>query len=289
MPFITRNEWMPPGNFHTGVVHQWRFIIHYYKRHLGDYAKKAGRLSMFQHGAYTLLLDACYDREQFPTLEQAIEWTWASSKDEIDAVNFILKKFFFMENGVFVQHRVQEELKNYQVVSEINTRIAIERETKRKENGTKRVRLVHEAPRSDHEAPPNHEPLTTNHKPVTKKNTEYPPPDGVDISVWQDFLKIRKAKKSLMTATTLKGIEAEASKAGITLSKALEHCCTRGWASFKASWLDGDKTAYTASITVPSRPGVDPALAKVIADGLMATAPSAEIREKMKLLSGARA
>ena len=26
MPFITRNEWMPPGNFHTGIVHQWRFM-----------------------------------------------------------------------------------------------------------------------------------------------------------------------------------------------------------------------------------------------------------------------
>ena len=46
--------------------------MHYYKRNLGDYAKKAGRLSMLQHGSYTLLIDACYDREQFPTLEEAI-------------------------------------------------------------------------------------------------------------------------------------------------------------------------------------------------------------------------
>jgi len=53
--------------------------MHYYKRNLGDYAKKAGRLTMLQHGAYTLLIDSCYDREVFPTLEQALEWTWHGS------------------------------------------------------------------------------------------------------------------------------------------------------------------------------------------------------------------
>ena len=42
--------------------------MHYYKRNLGDYAKKAGRLSMLEHGSYTLLIDACYDRERFPTI-----------------------------------------------------------------------------------------------------------------------------------------------------------------------------------------------------------------------------
>ena len=117
-----------------------------------------------------------------------------------------------------------------------------------------------------------------------EKETKNATPEGVSISVWQDFLKIRKAKKSPMTETALKGIEAEAIKAGITLSKALEHCCTRGWAGFKASWLDGEETAYTAPITVPGRQGIDPALAKAIADGLKATAPSAEIREKINQL-----
>jgi len=29
--------------------------MHYFKRNIGDYHKKAGRLSMLEHGAYTLL------------------------------------------------------------------------------------------------------------------------------------------------------------------------------------------------------------------------------------------
>ena len=137
--------------------------MHYYKRNLGDYAKKAGRLSMLQHGSYTLLIDACYDREQFPTLEQALEWTWASTTDEKEAVIFVLHKFFMLEDGVFVQKRIREELIAYHDKSDKNTRIAIDRETKRKETSTKRAPCVNASPPQEHEPPPNHKPLTNNH------------------------------------------------------------------------------------------------------------------------------
>ena len=68
--------------------------MHYYKRNLGDYAKKAGRLSMLEHGAYTLLMDAIYDREIFPTLDEALDWAWARDEAEVAAVKFVLTKFF---------------------------------------------------------------------------------------------------------------------------------------------------------------------------------------------------
>lgn len=117
---------------------------------------------MLQHGSYTLLIDACYDREQFPTLEEAIDWCWASSKEEIEAVEFVLRKFFTLDGGVYVQKRIQEEITEYHEKSETNKRIANERETKRKQNSTNRAQVVNEAP-------PNHEPLTNNHKPITKE------------------------------------------------------------------------------------------------------------------------
>lgn len=136
--------------------------MHYYKRNLGDYAKKAGKLSMLQHGSYTLLIDACYDREQFPTLDEAIDWTWASTTEEIEAVTFVLKKFFTLENGVYVQNHIKEDLAEYHAKAETNKRIATERETRRKEKSTVRAPVVNEAP-------PNQEPITINHKPVTKE------------------------------------------------------------------------------------------------------------------------
>lgn len=201
--------------------------MHYYKRNLGDYAKKAGRLSMLQHGSYTLLIDACYDREQFPTLEEAIDWCWASSAAEVEAVEFVLRKFFVLEDGRYVQKRIQEEIDEYREKAAINARIAQERETKRRDSSTNRARVVNEPP-------PNQEPITNNHKP--KKNTDAPP-DGVSSAVWTDFVDLRKSKRAKLTDTAIDGIRREADKAGWTLDAALSECCARGWTGFKADWV----------------------------------------------------
>ena len=117
---------------------------------------------MLQHGAYTLLTDACYDRERFPTLEEAIEWLWASTTDEEEAVKFVISKFFTLEDGVYVQKRIQDELDKYHENAATNKRIAIEREAKRKGSSTKRAPVVNEPS-------PNQEPRTKNQEPVTNK------------------------------------------------------------------------------------------------------------------------
>ncbi len=74
-----------------------------------------------------------------------------------------------------------------------------------------------------------------------KKNTKatvVATPDGVSQKVWSDFLKTRKTK---VTDTAIDGIRREAERAGITLETALETSCARGWQSFKAEWLHGEK------------------------------------------------
>lgn len=195
--------------------------MHYYKRNLGDYAKKAGRLSLLQHGSYTVLIDSCYDREQFPTLEQAIEWTWADSVEEIEAVKFVLRKFFILEDGIYVQNRIREEIAEYHEKANINKRIAIDRETKRKESNTNRERTVDEAS-------PNHKPLTKNQEPVTNnqeprtKNQEPKEsnskelrvtrliispiqiPDWIPVDAWNDFVDSRKKLKKPLTQVAIK-------------------------------------------------------------------------------------
>jgi hypothetical protein len=129
-----------------------------------------------------------------------------------------------------VQDRILQELLEYHAKADTNKRIAIERETKRKEKNTNRGQPVNEPP-------PNQEPLTTNHKPITIKKT-VAPPFGVTESVWQDWLKLRKEKKAAVTQTALDGIEREAKKAGVSLQTALETCCARGWTGFKAEWME---------------------------------------------------
>jgi uncharacterized protein YdaU (DUF1376 family) len=119
-------------------------------------------------------MDAIYDREQFPTKQEAIDWTWASTQEEVEAVEFVLKKFFTNGNGVYHQKRIEEEINAFQSRSEINARIAKERETKRAKQSTKRAR-------SDHESPPNHKPLTINHK-----------PEWLNATAWDEFEQHRK-------------------------------------------------------------------------------------------------
>lgn len=203
---------------------------------------------MLQHGAYTLLIDACYDRERFPTREEAIEWTWAQTPEEIAAVAFVLGRFFVLgDDGRYTQARIHEEILSYRNMSVTNKKIAVEREAvrrKNKGNSTKRARSVNEPP-------PNQEPLTTNQEPIN--NTHAPSAlkhsrfdahaylcaAGVDGLVAVDWLALRKAKKAPVTETALRGIEREAGKAGLPLSEAIRTCCERGWSGFKADWVAG--------------------------------------------------
>jgi len=148
--------------------------MHYYKRHVGDYAKKTGRLSMLEHGAYTLLIDACYDRERFPTMREAIDWVWAESPEEVRAVEYVLGKFFRLVDGIYTQGRIAEEIENYHGNASTNQRIAFEREAKKREarakaeiDSTKRAQSVYDSGKFVHEVAPNQEPLTTNQEPLT--------------------------------------------------------------------------------------------------------------------------
>ena len=142
--------------------------MHYYKRNIGDYHKKAGRLSMLEHGAYTLLIDAYYDREIAPTKEQALDWCWARTTEEVAAVEFVLSKFFTLDGDVYRQSRIEDEIERYHEKAKINKRIAKEREeNKRKE----RKRSEHEPCTDEHEPTPNHKPITNNQEPETNNQS----------------------------------------------------------------------------------------------------------------------
>lgn len=160
--------------------------MHYYYKNIGDYYKKAGRLSILQHGVYTLLIDACYDRECFPNLDEAIDWTWASTAKEKQAVKFILSKFFTpQEDGVYVHKTIKQDLDDYanrKAKGVANGRkggrpkkVVAESSQKPKETAgvleiTKGV--SEETRRVNLKTQKNPKPITNNHKPRTNKYTD---------------------------------------------------------------------------------------------------------------------
>lgn len=231
--------------------------MHYFKRNIGDYHKKAGRLSMLEHGAYTLLMDACYDREKFPTMEQAIDWCWARSDGEIAAVKFVLDKFFTLDGDQYTQQRIADEIDGYHQKSKVNKQIALDREAARR---TKRERIENETC-TDRHLTTNQEPLTTNQEPQKnigdqQADAEQKPTRrnwikvlislGVEERFAKDWMAVRKAKKASMTDTALEAIQREAGIAGMTLGEAVKIAAENSWQGFKASWLKKDQSINPA-------------------------------------------
>ena len=120
-----------------------------------------------------------------------------------------------------------------------------------------------------------------------KKATGVACPDGLDSSLWIDFLTMRKAKKLPMTQTALDGLTKQAEKIGWTLAQVIEECVNRGWGGFKAEWLtQKSNVADIARVTVPGKQERDPALVKLDQDRQITKPPSLEVLARMAELRG---
>ncbi len=107
--------------------------------------------------------------------------------------------------------------------------------------------VVHPTPERRSPPPPNHvHPTPERGSPRTINEPSEEPsgnrhkaraPGDVDAQVWSDWVQVRKAKKAPVTETALEAIRSEALKAGMTLEAALRIACQRGWAGFKAEWV----------------------------------------------------
>lgn len=84
--------------------------VNYYERHLGDYARDAGHLSMLEHGAYSLLLDRLYTTEQGIPADQAHRICRVRTKDERAAVDAVLAEFFHLKDGAYINGRAMREI-----------------------------------------------------------------------------------------------------------------------------------------------------------------------------------
>lgn len=217
------------------------YIMHWFKRNIGDYHKKAGRLTMLQHGAYTLLMDSCYDREQFPTKEDAIDWVWASTPEEIQAVEFVLSRFFTLEDGIYVQHRIAEEIDAYQTKSENNKRIAIEREAKRRHKRTTKHETCTNSSQVEDETPPNQEPITNNQEPRTKDKLDWSATQMSESEI-KEIKRLRRVAKADVTQRVIGQLAKQfdlSRKRGFTNDDILNEWSIKGWRSYKDEWMKG--------------------------------------------------
>ena len=73
-------------------------------------------------------------------------------------------------------------------------------------------------------------------------------PNDISEELWKDFKKLRSSKKAPVTELVIKLLRNESDKAGISLSKAMETMCVRGWTSFKSDWYLKDAVSKPQSL-----------------------------------------
>ena len=192
--------------------------MNFYPFHIGDYISHTNHLTDEEDLAYRRMIDLYYQSEQpfndSSTVARRI-------KASVETVESILNEFFTYEDDNFWHNkRIDEEIAKYHGRLEQASRAG---KASAEARFNKRSTSV--------QPTKNQEPRTKNH------NKDIPPPEGVDVSLWNDYLAVRKAKKSKLTETALKGLQREATKANMTLQEVIQLCCEKNWVGFEAAWV----------------------------------------------------
>jgi uncharacterized protein YdaU (DUF1376 family) len=209
----------------------------------GDYLRDTRHLSPLKHGIYVLLLMHCWDqRGPVPIDEQeAAGVANCRSQDEIEALRYVLSRFFTRMDDGFYNHRMQKEIERSQSISHARSeagRRGYEARAKQLPSKSQAIaKQVHLPPPPPPSPPPSPQPRER------QRHASPTAPRDVDAQVWVDWTALRKAKRAAVTATAIAGIRKEAAKVGMSLEDAMRMSCERGWAGFKAEWVSAQATA----------------------------------------------
>jgi uncharacterized protein YdaU (DUF1376 family) len=97
--------------------------MHYYNRHIGDYAKDTGHLSLIEHGVYAVLLDWSYatERELPSSMTSIYRLCRAITAQEKRAVDSVVSEFFPEVEKKRLNKRVMVEICKFTGKSAKNT------------------------------------------------------------------------------------------------------------------------------------------------------------------------
>jgi uncharacterized protein YdaU (DUF1376 family) len=193
--------------------------MHYYKFNIADWHLATSHLSLEEEAVYFKLINYYYDSEQCIPKETDSVIRRLRLGSVKDLVGIVLQEFFVLQNDGWHHLRCDDEILKYHHKAEVNQRTG-KLGGRPKKTQTVSVGIPEIT-------------LTTNHKPITNIHT----PEGVSELIFKDYLEVRKTKKAKWTETALKGLQREASKANISLEKAMQICCERNWVGLQASWL----------------------------------------------------
>jgi uncharacterized protein YdaU (DUF1376 family) len=145
--------------------------MHYYQRHIGDYARDTGHLTVYEHGVYVLLLDRLYGTEKPITARDATQIIRPATKRERESVQRVLDDFFTLTASGYINKRAVQEIEKYHEISHKRAASANRRWQTSQSNSDASAMQVHSKSNAIQE------PITNNQNriPEIKKNTPSPP------------------------------------------------------------------------------------------------------------------
>lgn len=246
--------------------------MHYFQFSIGDYARDTAHLTEMEDLAYRRMLDLYYKIEgPLPSDAQEIA-RLVRMRSHCDCIAVVLKDFFVLSPDGYRNMRADSELE------QIYAKSAKARESAKarwnKINGLKNAEDEANAMRTQCERNADdmrtgceqdatHYPLPITHNQLPKEEikTKKPRSLALDYSSWpsmpsdevlSDWQSHRKNKKASNSQTAINGIGKqlhEAVKNGFTVDQCLEECVCRGWAGFKAEWMNGSQKKPTNAIS----------------------------------------
>lgn len=200
--------------------------MHYFQFEIKEWVANTAHLTLEEEAAYLRLIFYYYDSEK-PISQDDLPMVFRKCRVPESIGKGIMLEFFTCDNGWWIHKRCDAEIARYHA---------------KKDQASKAGKASAERRFNERSTPVqpiiNHKSSITNQESKNTKPPKVGTPDGVSESIWQDFLAVRQTKKAKMTQTALNGLLREAKKAMIPLEDALRICCERGWAGFKASWID---------------------------------------------------
>jgi len=180
--------------------------MHYYRFNIGDYKSHTSHLDPLEDIAYRRMLDYCYLNEI--GLPENIEeiGRLISMRTHCECIANVLREFFYIENGVYKNKRVEIDLHDFKSKSEKAANSAKEKWRKHRlssdanaertqcENDANAMLTNNHKPITN-----NHKPITNNHKPITSninRHHQIISTDDDDLSSLCDLLELKTKTKT---------------------------------------------------------------------------------------------
>jgi uncharacterized protein YdaU (DUF1376 family) len=196
--------------------------MHYYQFNIGDYHAHTSHLDPLEDIAYRRMIDYCYLNE-IPLPKDVVEIArLIRMRSHTDCIAVVLREFFTLVDGGYIQQRIGVDLAKYHEKSEKAKNSANARWNKQ---ANKDAGLAYaNALRPECEGNANHKPLTNNHKPLSigKKATRFTAPEkniiteyfkekGAPVSEAEKFFYFYESKNWMVGRNKMKKWESAAS------------------------------------------------------------------------------